>query len=270
MRRFEVVQASSGSKKPRQARIPRQANPLLGMEDTSHLWAVSYADFLMVLLSFFVIFFSVNKSAKNNLILNIMTNVDKTKASDKSYMLSGNKKYYRNSSYNSLDTTQCSKNEDAGVSMLATLNVENNIVNYNTFSEKILQLYKNSHVKVNTEGGNRLVINLPDDSFHLGELDLNQSSNIELENLLKTLKPYKDKIKIGFVGHSDNKRVRQWKGRSISNNYDLSVMRASRTMSKALEQGFASEHLYAMGSGSSFRTTRSLSLIITMYTGDEL
>ncbi len=41
-------------------------------DETGHLWAISYADFLMVLLSFFIIFFSVDKDKKEHIIDQIL------------------------------------------------------------------------------------------------------------------------------------------------------------------------------------------------------
>lgn len=51
------------SRKPRVERFEASE----GISDDSHSWAVSYADFLMVLLSFFVIFFSIDGDKKEQI-----------------------------------------------------------------------------------------------------------------------------------------------------------------------------------------------------------
>ena len=58
-------------KDPRLPRVER-ARAIHLEDETSHLWAVSYADFLMVLLSFFIIFFSLDKKTKDSVIDEIM------------------------------------------------------------------------------------------------------------------------------------------------------------------------------------------------------
>ncbi|MFN8846368.1 MAG: flagellar motor protein MotB [Bdellovibrionales bacterium] len=58
---------SKNFRKP--SRLPRvdREDPVEGIGEDGHSWAVSYADFLMVLLSFFVIFFSLEGDKKEEI-----------------------------------------------------------------------------------------------------------------------------------------------------------------------------------------------------------
>lgn len=241
----------NGQKKPRQVRVPRKPDSLMGMEDTGHLWAVSYADFLMVLLSFFVIFFSVNKDNKNHLIFNIMSKIDK------------DGKYKAAQGGSSSAQSEASSVGQSSTKGLSATGLPEDL------EKKISQVYKNkmSYLKVENE---KVIINLPDNAFATGSFELNSEAQRELDTLYKNLEPYLEHIKIGFVGHSDSRPVRQWAGREVSNNMDVSALRASRVLSRAIKSGLKSDHLYAVGAGSSSRNTRSLTLVISSYKGGVL
>lgn len=57
--------------KPRTIRIERKEQVKVHEDDNQHLWAVSYSDFLMVLLSFFILFYSAEDSKRESLIQKI-------------------------------------------------------------------------------------------------------------------------------------------------------------------------------------------------------
>lgn len=59
------------AKKPRLPRIERYEEIKVHEDDNQHLWAVSYSDFLMVLLSFFVIFYSADSNQQETLMQKI-------------------------------------------------------------------------------------------------------------------------------------------------------------------------------------------------------
>jgi flagellar motor protein MotB len=64
-------------KKIRHSRIEKsESHPIA--DESSHLWAVSYADLLMVLLSFFIIFFSVDQSKRKSLVQKIASATEAT------------------------------------------------------------------------------------------------------------------------------------------------------------------------------------------------
>lgn len=53
------------------ARIERDEVVEITEDENSHLWAVAYSDLLMVLLSFFILFFSIDNVERDNLILDL-------------------------------------------------------------------------------------------------------------------------------------------------------------------------------------------------------
>jgi len=55
----------------RLARIERDEVVEITEDENSHLWAVAYSDLLMVLLSFFILFFSIDNSQRDNLIIDL-------------------------------------------------------------------------------------------------------------------------------------------------------------------------------------------------------
>ena len=53
------------------ARVERDDEVTFHEDENAHLWAVSYSDFLMALLAFFILFFSMDDTKKDQLILNL-------------------------------------------------------------------------------------------------------------------------------------------------------------------------------------------------------
>lgn len=69
------MQPKSFNKTPspdlRFARIERDEGVEIVEDENSHLWAVAYSDLLMVLLSFFILFFSIDNIERDNLIIDL-------------------------------------------------------------------------------------------------------------------------------------------------------------------------------------------------------
>lgn len=57
--------------KERYARIDRDEVVEIMEDENSHLWAVAYSDLLMVLLSFFILFYSTETHQRENLLMNL-------------------------------------------------------------------------------------------------------------------------------------------------------------------------------------------------------
>lgn len=62
---------TSSSPDLRFARIERDEVVEISEDENSHLWAVAYSDLLMVLLSFFILFFSIDNVQRDNLIIDL-------------------------------------------------------------------------------------------------------------------------------------------------------------------------------------------------------
>lgn len=200
------------------------------IHDDGHAWAVSYADFLMVLLSFFVIFFSIDSNEKETLIDSIAakSGFDKTAGS-------GGKESDRTlASFSALP---------AGVQ-----EVGDALEGF--FVEKV-------------DGKQKLYIYLDDDIYPPGKIDLPFQQIEKLKQILRTLEPFNGKINITFIGHTDNTVVARSKSTYVKDNFDLSSLRATRALQQAVKADFDPSHMYAQGVAEHTRGSRTLSLVIT-------
>lgn len=59
----------------RMARVDRDEVVEVHEDENSHLWAVAYSDLLMVLLSFFILFYSTEAPQRENLLLNLVRGI---------------------------------------------------------------------------------------------------------------------------------------------------------------------------------------------------
>lgn len=200
------------------------------IHDDGHAWAVSYADFLMVLLSFFVIFFSIDSNEKETLIDSIAakSGFDKTKGS-------GGKESDRTlASFSTLP---------AGIQ-----EVGDQLEGF--FVEKV-------------DGKQKLYIYMDDNIYLPGRIDLPKVQIENLKKILSTLEPYNGKINITFIGHTDGTIVYHSKNDHIKNNFDLSSLRATRALQQAVKADFDPSHMFAQGVAEHTRGSRTLSLVIT-------
>lgn len=206
------------------------------VHDDGHAWAVSYADFLMVLLSFFVIFFSIDSSEKESLIDSIAakSDFDKNKGS-------GGKQADRTvASYSTLP---------AGIQ-----EVGEQLEGF--FVEKV-------------DGKQKLFIYMDDNIYPPGKIDLPAQHIEKLKEILTNLEPYNGKINITFIGHTDQSVVSKSRSKHIKDNFDLSSLRATRALQQAVKADFDPSHMYAQGVAEHTRGTRTLSLVITPREADQ-
>jgi flagellar motor protein MotB len=200
------------------------------IHDDGHAWAVSYADFLMVLLSFFVIFFSIDSNKKETLIDNIVakSGFDKTKGSG-------------------------GKESDRTLASFSTLpsgiqEVGDSLEGF--FVEKV-------------DGKQKLYIYLDDDIYLPGKIDLPPKQIENLKQILRNLEPFNGKINITFIGHTDKSVVSTSKSNYVKDNFDLSSLRATRALQQAVKADFDPSHMFAQGVAEHTRGSRTLSLVIT-------
>tara|TARA_B100001248_G_scaffold59027_2_gene40146 strand:- start:2059 stop:2730 length:672 start_codon:yes stop_codon:yes gene_type:complete len=220
--------------KPRMPRIDRDED-IHFEDDTGHLWAVSYADFLMVLLSFFILFFSTEDT--NQVIERILT---ATEQGSEAQGTGGGDSYGRD------------KVEAKGAVPASLI-------------EKVSD---NFSIKVD-ESDKRVVFYFPDDIYRKGETVLNETYKAELASLLEILQEFANEIELEFVGHTDSIPIRNPAQKVVNDNFALSVIRATRALQYAQSLGYPSERMAAKGSAQTKRDSRTLSLIIRS-TRDEL
>jgi flagellar motor protein MotB len=219
-------------KKPsRYHRLERELPKYHVDDETGHLWAISYADFLMVLLSFFILFFSVNSRDKNS-IINIIS-----KARDKGYTGSGN-----------------GSNGVVAAGSLAGVSTDSIV-------ESVNGRLKDIKWEVNAKEKSVTFL-LSDEIFSRGGTDMNKKGRLDLAELLAVLKPFADKVDIIFVGHTDPRPFRAQASAFIENNFDLSALRAAQAVKLAMTQGLPKDSLFTHGSADNTRATKSLSIVV--------
>lgn len=198
------------------------------VHDEGHSWAVSYADFLMVLLSFFIIFFSIDENQRLDLIDRI-----------------------------AMATTQNggknAKGRDRTNETQARLpnGIDSIVSGVDGF---FVQRQNNSQ---------KLYIYFDDNIFNPGGIDMPPEQLVKLHEILSRLQPFLSDINVTFVGHTDNKQVSRSKNRYVSDNFDLSSLRATKALQQAVKQGFNPSKMFAKGVAEYSRGSRTLSLVIT-------
>jgi flagellar motor protein MotB len=247
-------------KKNRRVHFRRRAEDF----QDDHAWAVSYVDLLTLLLSFFIIFFSVDKGKKdgNNDYLDMIIsgmNFKKNKvtsngieasssANGKTSSAEGKKNHQTRgiASIPSVDEKQEELRKDGVETIPNHLKVLQKI----NMSNKLKDLGKVVYQKKS------LYIEIPDVSFfHRGKKYLNKDGKKVVRNIIEMLRPYKEKIKITVQGHTDPGQYYGRKARRF-NNWELSVMRAAKVLRVFMDEGYNSDALSAEGFASHKKHSR--------------
>jgi flagellar motor protein MotB len=223
----------SVKRKVRPAR-PTQKTPTEISED-GHSWAVSYADFLMVLLSFFILFFSMDKKERVSFIEDFLANQDQdTKSNDqKSLPKQGDR--------------------TAGIDR----KVDRLPASIRQMASKLDGFY------IDQKSSDRIIISFTDNIYSLGSFDLSKHHVKVLEDLLTKLEPSMPSISITFVGHTDGSTSFKLGNKYVGNNFDLSSLRATKALQNAVKLGFNPKQMFAQGVAEHGRASRTLSLIIS-------
>jgi flagellar motor protein MotB len=212
-------------------RCENELNPY-GRETESATWAISYADVLMVLLSFFVIFFSFGKSDTQSIIQKIIVAT-------------------QGGSETPLQGTGPSlASKTSGLPMKTVLDSLTEVGGLDAGIKRIV------------EDDETLVLLFPDESYEPSSFVLQGKSLALFHKTMTTLSKYKDQINIVFVGFADRQPIVRHPSDAVQNNFDLSALRATRALEVAAPYGFSMEHLKAEGMGDFGRKSRSLSLRI--------
>lgn len=205
------------------------------MHAEENTWAVSYADLLMVLLSFFVIFFSVESSKnKDALIYKILSEVKNPRAG------TGPANGYGGAT------------GKGGQSRTFT----------ETDAKQMASLFKGLNPVVGRNPAS-LTLEFPDNVYKSGNYKLQGDPLKEFRNVFEKLKPYEQQLEVLIIGHSDSKQVAQVAGgRKFEDNFELSSLRASAAIREAVNLGFSEEHIRGQAASHNERNTRSISITI--------
>lgn len=228
---------------PKKPRLPREERHTTShVEEESHIWAVSYADLLMVLMSFFVVFFSFDDEVNpgnemNNMAIAIQS------------AFSGGRQSSQNSNEKMSSPSQQEAGSDRKPSSQGLVGA----------LSQVLTDYEIEPGKTD----NTLTVHLPSNQFATRSFDISQELQEHLKKLSSVLQPYGERIEIYVVGHADQSQIRN-PNRYIQSNFDLSSLRATRALAYLESQGLPMQSLFAQGSASNIRNSRSLSIRIRL------
>lgn len=214
--------------KKRLPRVERDENLHLGEDENQHLWAVSYSDFLMVLLCFFILFFSAEPPQKKKLILEIASQF----STPNSGLGSG--------SGNGTGTGPAG-NQRMPAGLLASL--------------------KNLDVVVDKEKES-IVVNFPNDLYGPGQHKFDKEREALIQNFLQIVKPYQNNVSLYFEGHADASPLKVHRNHIVVDNFVLSSLRASSALGFARDLGFSEKMMFIQAASSNLRNSRSLSIRI--------
>jgi flagellar motor protein MotB len=221
--------------------------------DDQHGWAVSYSDLLMVLMSFFVLFFSfdpVEKSGeKKDVIREISTVLMKKTDTHASGVPS--------------DTTQTDAGAGTGGSTAPVSAQETQV----TPKERSVPLNAALEAAVKSLGSNYsmeserdfLTVHLKDNVYAPRSRAVTGDVRDSLESLLLELKPFAANIDIYFIGHADTMQFGSTRG-LVNDNHILSALRATEALEFAISMGFPSNRLFSTGAAENMRSSRTLSI----------
>lgn len=253
-----LKQGKESDKRSRKLRVERSSfQPISAEED--HGWAVSYADLLMVILSFFVIFFSKDKDEKQSVIQQIVTEMDgkRSPSSAKDQASQNSRGLVANGTGNSNYTG--SRNSGATLSAYQSPVEKDQLKKHlHSLSQQLL----NFNIKTEKRA-EAIIYRFPDNIFAKNKFHMNKPHKEHLFSLLKKLKPYYDKVDIVFIGHTDQNPVtKPFYNGVVKNNFDLSSLRANSALRAALEVGIPRGNLYTISAAKNSGASRTISLMI--------
>lgn len=220
--------------------------------ETSHsapTWAVSYADLLMVLMSFFVIFYETKMETKDtNGLYKLAVNL-------------GLKQSGTESAVGGVGTgagtgtgTGNTQGESAGVvgDKDGVSRLPQSVVN-------LTELFSHrSDIK-----GDEITIYFQDELFGKGEYKLSDGAKADLKVLAETLTPEIEKLQLTVIGHADSKAVR-YRNEFMKDNFDLSAQRAMSVLRDLMTHGLPAKSLFAQGIADNSIAKRTMTIRIQL------
>lgn len=241
----------------RHLRFERKPSTQLANDDGQN-WAVSYADMLMVLMSFFVIFFSFEGKQKESLLSNL--SIEMQAKSDKA-IVNASKGAENTGGVNGGSSDGAGQQAESSSTGEQTSQQAAEQQAQQTMNSMSAQL-ENRLFTVSKEANlEQLTVHLSNQIYGLRQFALNPKLENELNQIFEIIRPHKDKIRIIFIGHSDSLPLSA-PDSHLANNLDLSSLRASRAISYATSQGFDARNLSIAAVAANMRNSRSLSLKI--------
>lgn len=231
--------------------------------DHSEGWAVSYSDLLMVLMSFFIIYFSINdKNSSGNAELNSvilkLAKVSNLEGIDDKYL--GNKektkvfkmKFKKANLEDPLGGISSDNKIKSIIEKERSKGLDRSIASAFTNKSQMVAPGKKASLEVE--------LDLPDNLYGIGKYEVNNSVKSELKRFLKVIGNDLKSIQIVVTGHTDSLVFNEKNKRVVNNNLILSSMRAAKAVEYLVANGVSKDLILVQGLHDQPRNTRSLSL----------
>jgi flagellar motor protein MotB len=221
----------SARPKPYSAPPARQRGSRAVTDESGHTWAISYADVLMVLLCYFILFFSADQTRES-----ILEKI--------------------------IATPQLSEIGSPAVESTESASVEPEVARFAAADvfDSVQAGLSQTGIKTQPLGQSLLIV-FPDNVYGKRRVNLPRAHRVQLEKIFEHILPYKDHIEVVLVGHTDSSRV-VTKTARVRDNLDLSSERANRALLVAARMGFPIDRLRSKASSQFERSSRSLSIEI--------
>ena len=214
-------------------------------ESLQFLWAVSYSDLLMVLMSFFIVFFDSsgeNSKSQYKLILQSISG-----ATGK--------------------TGAARIPADAGTAPTPSKTIASSSSSATETIGALAEAFDKNNVHfLKSEKSNQIEIDFPDNFYEPGQYLVSEKAKERIESVLNLIKSHKEVTALTFIGHTDAAPIKALlnKNKIIDSNMILSNLRAARAAEIAVVQGFNPKHVVAQGNGEFSRKMRSVTLRISI------
>jgi chemotaxis protein MotB len=194
--------------------------------DSEGTWAISYGDMVTLLLTFFILFFSIEptdntKVKKEALKVSLVDSLrDHSKQTDKAVPTTKNN--------DSLSVSENPQTKEVGI------------------SKEILKVWNG----VAHDMGNHIIVEFPGVSFFKsGSIDLTAEGRKSLKEFLKIYMPYAGHYQVSIRAFTDNKKVKNAQFRRFNDNLELSALRSVASLRELQKIGMPLNKMKIAGYG---------------------
>lgn len=191
--------------------------------DTEGSWAISYGDMVTLLLTFFILFFSIEPQSKKT------EGGEQDKQNPLSLALMGSLRKIATDSAGP-ETATTGKNRSSGLSV----------------EKEFISKSKATVLK----SGQKIIIDFPSLSFFKsGKIKLTKEGRKALVKFIEAYTPYMGQYNLVIQAFADTKKVKQNKGLKFSDNLELSALRGVATLRFLQESGIPLNNMKVAGYG---------------------
>ena len=234
------------------------------LHEEGESWAVSYSDLLMVLMSFFIIFYNTEESTGKGEVESLVKKLNLAGITLDKESFSKREIKAVNSESNLLPgfskekKKKTVKREVASIPELEGMTITKIKPLKEMKGGKWNEILKNSE-DVKYKGG--ILIDLEDNIYANGKFELSKKTQKSLKVLFGLLSKHQSHLNMVFIGHTDSIPVKNKKS-VVDSNLILSHMRAAKAVEFAIDEGFDPMWVSSQGLSEYTRNTRSLSIRI--------